>query len=311
KSIILPSSNPCNDFFDFACGKWVQDNPLKPGDMMTGTPLGLEALLHTKIKEFLVAVPHNASATHADRIVHKVYNMCIETQHGGVQQFRELVTQLGGPPFTASSRPSYEEIIRLTGGDVFPFFQPMRYFDGELLGIVLASIAQLFPEHVPKRRSLVEKLSLQLAADFGSTLSEERLEKGLNGYMDLLNKLEAEVYIFDTRPGDNAQRFFNDIGELSARFPNLHLKTQLDAHLQHFGTNFSVIVQAASYFEKLTRIVYDQPEDVLEALVIELFISRFGELGNSYHALWQESKTTGQDVEKECIKKGTMAMLLV
>jgi predicted metalloendopeptidase len=66
-TVVDKTLNPCDDFYKYACNKWLAANPIPPDQVDWGTGSGLEMWNDTALRETLEAAPTIPSAARGSR----------------------------------------------------------------------------------------------------------------------------------------------------------------------------------------------------------------------------------------------------
>jgi len=95
-----PSADPCKDFFQFACGGYVEDTTLPDHKSRTGKFPVLRDQLYLRLKK-IFGSESQPSEPRVYSSVRNLYSTCMDTKNieeGSVNDLKELVAKLGGWP---------------------------------------------------------------------------------------------------------------------------------------------------------------------------------------------------------------------
>ncbi|CAG7819681.1 unnamed protein product [Allacma fusca] len=100
KTSIDVSINPCDNFYDFACGKWIQHNPIPPGEVQFGQLEKRMKVLNGYLQEILSSPDKPQDSVQLKR-AKDFYGDCIDTgkmNSRGLTPLISLIEALGGWP---------------------------------------------------------------------------------------------------------------------------------------------------------------------------------------------------------------------
>src|SRR5579863_3715990 len=91
-----PSVDPCTDFYQYACNRWIADNPVPPDEVFWGAfgklQLWNEAFVHQTVLE--VAAKPVTERTPAEQKVADYWNACTDEKQRSASSQSELRPQL-------------------------------------------------------------------------------------------------------------------------------------------------------------------------------------------------------------------------
>ncbi|XP_053724409.1 endothelin-converting enzyme 1 isoform X1 [Synchiropus splendidus] len=121
------SVDPCHDFYDFACGGWVKNNPLPEGNSRWG-PFSKLWENNMLVMKQLLENTTMKGLSKAEEKAQRYYQACMneaKIEELGAKPLQELITQIGGWSLTESwDKNNFQEVLRTVSANYHtsPFF---------------------------------------------------------------------------------------------------------------------------------------------------------------------------------------------
>ena len=123
-SLLDPKASPCNDFYEYACGGWLQQNPI-PADRSS---FGRDVELHEQNSLVLKAILEKATSggttrTPNEQKIGDAYATCMDTAAINKQGLAPLQPELDSIADLKSKDDLPAFVAALSQGGVYPFFR--------------------------------------------------------------------------------------------------------------------------------------------------------------------------------------------
>ncbi|KAK7794358.1 hypothetical protein R5R35_007241 [Gryllus longicercus] len=273
-----PNVNPCEDFYEYACGGWAKANPIPDGKSMWGTFGKLEQQNQLVVKNVLEK-PQTELESEAERKAQMYYKSCMDVNDTietlGAKPMLDLLKKVGGWNITKGfnvEKWSLQETLQTLQN---------RYNMGGLFTWAVGEDDRNSSRHViqidqggltlPTRDNYLNKTGnakvlaayLEYMTKVGVLLGGE--EKTTRDQMKAVIDFETELANITSPPEDrrDEEKIYHKmaLGEVQKKAPFLNWQKYFsDAMPEGRKINDSemVVVYAPDYLERLTKIIEEK-----------------------------------------------------
>ncbi|XP_053947013.1 uncharacterized protein LOC128855831 [Anastrepha ludens] len=288
-----PLADPCNNFYEFACGKWPEHQPqLEEGDALISVQTQLIQRVQTDVQRLLDAInaKTNSKRNVDIRKIKEFYMSCLTVARSSDMQknfLMNFVKEYNGMPLLSITNWNInydwvQVIARLRLNYGFDFLIGMEV---EKKGRAVISLTEPKTSLIP--RNLCSAGSA-LDADKRDAISEQlqtEVSKNLQAWLALradetdrvagdIIRFEFELCRFmreeeslppskDSKP-ERIVYEGRDLSDLSKQFGNIiNFGKYLDISLNTSTANVKIVMQSPRYFQHLARVARNNPKPTL------------------------------------------------
>lgn len=299
------SADPCDNFFQFACGSWMENNPIPDDQSNFGIYTWLRSNVDLKIKALLEKPISKRRDSEAAQKAKTFYNSCMNETEIEEADEKPLIKLLKQPSLRW---PVLESNIGSEGKwseRKFNFTQTLAELRGQYSTAVLMRVYVTTDDKISnnfiikfdqaplsllshedyldnsttalKYRDALFKFMVDVSVFLGANKS--RAESDMKALIDLETKLAQIIIPHDNRTSESMYNKMN-ISELSTMIPQFdwltYLKKVIDfksfPHLKNIDSSEEVIVRVPQYFKDLFRILENEDKRTIANYLVWKFV---------------------------------------
>ncbi|CAJ0956205.1 unnamed protein product, partial [Mesorhabditis belari] len=218
---IDPAIDPCEDFYEFACGGYKMTHPL----INDGTEASVIGNAKKRqmgiVQNYLAEAPFNPNASIADKRVAKLYQLCLNIDKDGIKPLVPYLANDFGLPFLTPNRVLGEKVDAFETGEM-PFLYIMPITEDPPVYKLMANRFAVSEEALDKNSKYLVKLMTMLANDVYSTdINEEMAQRILTfiAFNERLNEAVTKDFELKLKGSTNTLRRQMTIAELENEYP--------------------------------------------------------------------------------------------
>lgn len=279
--------NPCDDFFEFACGSWIKNNPIPPGE----TVYQVFTTLEDKTTADVLGIFENLNVEGEPKAVRKaktIYDSCKNANNAQIHMNKpllDLINSYGGWPMinSAWSPPDPKDLVAELGKlgrdkgvnplistladvDVKNVSQHILYVDQPqlTLGLIDYYTNVTYQSKADAYKQLIVKVAKILAKSSGEEPSDSKLTADAERIFQLEKRIAQISVPDDQRRNQNTMYFPYTIDQLNSKYAYfrwLDFFTPLINDIKKVDGGTTVIIASPPYFEGLKQIVDEYTSD--------------------------------------------------
>jgi len=303
------TADPCDDFFRFACGGWIDSNPVPESSSRWSQFNVLRVELSNALSGILES-PVSVDDALPINQAKWLYNACMDeaaVEVAGVTPLTDLLAGQGGWPLTLSGWDAAAFDWQVTVADarntlgqgsflsVFVFaderdtFNSALYIDQTSLGMPRSILVQ--PDGYVERFNAYRSYINDTAHIIAASLNEVIDEATLAGQIDAMVNFEMSLANITTASEDRREidRMYNPmtVAELDAITPaaNIDWVTILNAMFANAGVAIDsttrVIVMEVEYIKQFSQLIASTDEEVLSNYLLWRYVQDLADETNA------------------------------
>ncbi|XP_027439274.2 EEF1AKMT4-ECE2 readthrough transcript protein isoform X5 [Zalophus californianus] len=312
--------SPCEDFYQFSCGGWIQRNPLPDGRSRWNTFNSLWDQNQAILKHLLENATFNSSSE-AEQKTQRFYLSCLQVERIeelGAQPLRDLIDKIGGWNITGPwDQDNFMEVLKAVAGTyrATPFFTVYVSADSKSSNSNVIQVDQsgLF---LPSRdyylnRTANEKVLtayLDYMEDLGMLLggrpasTREQMRQVLELEMQLANITVPQ----DQRRDEEKIYHKMSIVELQALAPSIDWLEFLSFLLSplELGDSEPVVVYGTDYLQQVSELInHTEPSVLNNYLIWNLVQKTTSSLDHRFESAQEKLLETLYGTKKSCMPR--------
>ena len=310
--------NPCDDFYDFACGKYKDTHPIPDDKSAVGAFDLLQTQVENRVKEIIKSMteqtlddPNDSKDCNAVKYVKTMYGLCTDTkkmEEVGLAPLKVLVKDLGDWKQTPKNEPENPESVKDLE-DPKQYLEKMAKLIGETSSSGIISVSIQPDDFAPQKNIFhIDQPSFMLGREDLTEPNTERSKKLIAAYKEYIaataelmdakeikNKVD-KIVEFETElakastPVDDRRDPFKmtkkfSLKELKRKAPGIDYLQFLNqvlkaAHVKDkmLTGTDQVIVYDIKYIQNLMEVLNKYEDSIVEDYLGLLVLNRFGSL---------------------------------
>uniref|UniRef100_H3AK21 endothelin-converting enzyme 1 n=1 Tax=Latimeria chalumnae TaxID=7897 RepID=H3AK21_LATCH len=276
--------DPCDDFYQYACGGWIKKNPIPDGRSRWNTFNSIWDQNQAIIKHLLENTTFNSSSE-AERKTQYYYLSCLNEQKIkdlGAQPLIDLINQVGGWNATGPwDKDNFMEVLKMVSGTyrALPFFSiyvsaDSKSSNSNIIQVLILQMStnERFFDLKKKKKKKVLKAYLDYMVELGMLLGGER-----NSTSELMQEiLEFETILANiTVPQDqrrDEEKIYHKmtIADLQSLAPAINWMDYLIFVFSPLDLNDTepVVVYAKEYLQEVSELINGTGKSLLNNYMI-------------------------------------------
>ncbi|XP_077924383.1 endothelin-converting enzyme 2 isoform X3 [Halichoerus grypus] len=290
--------SPCEDFYQFSCGGWIQRNPLPDGRSRWNTFNSLWDQNQAILKHLLENTTFNSSSE-AERKTQRFYLSCLQVERIeelGAQPLRDLIDKIGGWNITGPwDQDNFMEVLKAVAGTyrATPFFTVYVSADSKSSNSNVIQVLTAYLDYM-------EDLGMLLGGRPASTREQMRQ------VLELEVRLASITVPQDQRRDEEKIYHKLSIVELQALAPSIDWLEFLSFLLSplELGDSEPVVVYGTDYLQQVSELIkHTEPSILNNYLIWNLVQKTTSSLDHRFESAQEKLLETLYGTKKSCMPR--------